>query len=161
MAERLKLGTQSLPKIFSRKRKPVLILACYVGFWINLVRLLEEAGKNFFSTFTIILYHIFFILSNARFQWRPGPYGACSRPRGALSAPGQSFFPFREKIDSSRGLARPDFCFEWSRLSGGRPPAPPRGPLSTKNRRIWWFFGSASLQTTQKLQKYYENVTKI
>lgn len=82
-------------------------------------------------------------------------------PRGAFGVPREDFFPFREKIDSVFGPARPDFCFEWSRLTGGRLRTPARGPLSTKNGRIWGVFWPLRPQMLRKCYKFYEKMTKI
>lgn len=74
-------------------------------------------------------------------------------PRGARDAPRADFFPFREKIDSILRAPILNFCFEWSRLSGGRPPAPLGGPLSTKNGRIWEFFWALRALNPPKITK--------
>ena len=120
------------------------------------------AGRNFFFLYlTFILYHIFFILSNAGFQRGLGPYLTCSRSGARQARPGKNFFHFREKIDSVFGPTRPDFCFEWSRLTGGRLRTPARGPLSTKNGRIWDVFWPLRPKMLRKCYKFYEKMTKM
>ena len=148
----------------------MLILVPYRGFWNSpALSLLEEGEKFFLLLFNYIISNFFYIVKRVReprpgFQRNPVAYKACSRPweppvdRGVCD---WKIFPFRENFTSSRGPTRPDFCFEWSRLSGGRPPAPPGDPLSSKNGRIWACFRLCEPLDPQKLQKYYEIVTKI
>ena len=122
----------------------------------------SSGGKKFFLPLSydyIISYFFYFVKRRlsmvARAIWPlPGP-GA------RLACPGKNFFHFREKIDSVFGPTRPDFCFEWSRLTGGRLRTPARGPLSTKNGRIWYFFWPLRAPDPKKLRKNYENLIKI
>lgn len=142
----------------------MLVLACYIGFWINLVRLLEEAEKKFFSTFTIILYQNFFILSNARFQWRPGPYGLWTGYRARLARPGRIFSLFGKKLIRLAGPQGPIFVSNGPGFREVGPPRPRAARFQRKMGAYRAFFGSASLQSPQMLQKYYKNdeiVTKI
>jgi len=135
----------------------VLILACYVGFWINLVRLLEEAEKNFFSTFTIILYQNFFILSNARFQWRPGPYGLWTGLRARQARPGRIFSLFGKKLIRLAGPQGPIFV---SNGPGFREVGPPR-PRAARFQRKMGAYGGFSALRAFKPPKNYKKMTKM
>ena len=161
----IKIGHAKPAKIFHEESFSSLFF--WIVQWLldHSRSICSSCGKKFFLPYlTIILYHIFFILSNASFQLDLVAYLICSRSEGRETRPGQIFFLFGKKLIRFR--ARPSSTFV-SNGPGLREVGSARPGAARFQRKMGAYgtfsgvWGPLDPQMLQKCYKFYKKMTKI
>jgi hypothetical protein len=159
------LGTQSLPKFFTRKVSALSSFGSYSGFWITLVRYVLVAGRNFFFLILRLYYIIFFLFCQTpAFKLDRVAYGPCRGLEGRVSRPGQIFSLFGKKLIRFR--ARPSSTFV-SNGPGLREVGSARPGAARFQRKMGaygtflWALGAPGPKMLRKCYKFYKKMTKI
>jgi hypothetical protein len=152
------LGTQSLPKFFTRKVSALSSFGSYSGFWITLVRYVLVTGRNFFFLILRLYYIIFFLFCQTpAFNqiWShivpvPGLEGRETRPGKIFSLFGKKLIRFRARPSSTFVSNGPGL----REVGSARPGA---ARFQRKMGAYEVFLGSTSPQPP----KNYKNITKL